>query len=72
MERAMKAIIEIGPKNAIFIAAREQLAAAGRGEPVDYRLSFESARTRFWELTPARMDLLRLLRQTGLTSVLAL
>ena len=41
----MKAIIEIGSTNTVFIATCEQLAAAGRGEPVDYRLSFESART---------------------------
>lgn len=65
----MKAIIELGKKNHIFAVAREQLAA---GDEADFRLSFESARTLFAELTPARIDLLDTLRRAGACSVYAL
>ena len=68
----MKAIIEIGPKGSIFSTAREQIAKAKRGRSPDYRLSFESARTLFAELTPARLDLLNTLHALGATSVYAL
>ena len=47
----MKAIIELGRKGKVFATARKQLAA---GAARDYRLSFESARMLFAELTPAR------------------
>jgi predicted transcriptional regulator len=65
----MKAIIELGRENSIFAAVREQLGADA--EP-DYRLSFESARTLFAELTPARIDLLDTLRRAGPCSIYAL
>jgi predicted transcriptional regulator len=65
----MKAIIELGKKGNIFGIAREQLAT---GRARDYRLSFESARMLFSELTPARLDLINTLRQTGPCSVYAL
>ncbi len=65
----MKAIIELGRKNSIFAAAREQIAS---GAEADYRLSFESARALFAELTPARIDLLDTLRRAGSCSIYAL
>jgi predicted transcriptional regulator len=68
----MKAIIEVGSKGTVFKAEREQLAQKVRGQTPDYRLSFESARTPFAELTPARMDLLNTLRGMGPASVYAL
>lgn len=61
----MKAIIEVGGKGTVFKAAREQLVQKVRGRAPDYRLSFESARTLFAELTPARLDLLNTLRGNG-------
>ncbi len=68
----MKAIIEVSRKGSVFNAAREQIAEAKRGRAPDYRLSFESARTLFSELTPARLDLLNTLRGMGPASVYAL
>jgi len=65
----MKAIIELGPIGNIFGIARKQLAA---GQAQDYRLSFESARMLFAELTPARLDLINTLRRAGPCSVYAL
>ena len=65
----MKAIIELGRKNSIFTAVREQIES---GAEADYRLSFESARSLFSELTPARIDLLDTLRGVGACSVYAL
>ena len=54
----MKAIIELSRKGSIFKAAAQQVAGARRGQAPDFRLSFESARALFAELTPARLDLL--------------
>ena len=68
----MKAIIEVSRKGSVFAAAREQVAQATGGRPPDYRLSFESARMLFAELTPARLDLLNTLRGMGPASVYAL
>ena len=68
----MKAIIEVTGKGSAVNAARQQLAAARRGRSPDYRLSFESARSLFAELTPARLDLLDTLRKVGPCSVYAL
>lgn len=65
----MKAIIELGKRGSIFKLARQQLTS---GTQADYHLSFESARTLFSELTPARFDLLETLRKTGPCSVYAL
>ena len=68
----MKAIIEVSRKGSVFNAAREQIAGVKRGRAPDYRLQFESARTLFAELTPARLDLLNTLRGMGPVSVYAL
>mgnify|MGYP001183724511 CR=1 FL=1 len=68
----MKAIVEITPKGSLFGTAARQIAAARKGEAVDFRLSFESARSLFADLTPARLDLLNTLRRVGPCSVYAL
>ncbi|MBW7924562.1 MAG: MarR family transcriptional regulator [Burkholderiaceae bacterium] len=68
----MKAIIEVARRGSAVRAARAQLASAKRGGAPDYRLSFESVRTLFSELTPARVDLLDTLRRVGPCSVYAL
>ena len=68
----MKAIIEIARRGSIFGAAAAQIAAAQKGHAPDFRLSFESARSLFAELTPARLDLLDTLRRIGPCSVYAL
>lgn len=68
----MKAIIEVKRRGSVFDTARRQITQAGRGRAPDYRLSFESARTLFAELTPARLDLLNTLRGLGSSSVYAL
>ena len=70
----MKAIINIAPRGSVFGVAAAQLAAAEASSvyAADYHLSFESARTLFSELTPARIDLLEVLRQCGPCSVYAL
>lgn len=68
----MKAIIEVNRKGSVFKVAREQIGQAKRGRAADYRLSFESARMLFAELTPARLDLLNTLRGLGPVSVYAL
>jgi len=68
----MKAIIEVARRGAALGSARAQLTASRRGVPPDFRLSFESARSLFSELTPARVDLLDTLRRVGPCSVYAL
>ena len=68
----MKAIIEVARKGSAVRTAREQLVAARQGRSPDYRLSFESARSLFADLTPARLDLLDTLRKVGPCSVYAL
>jgi len=69
----MKAIIEVARKGSIFRTAAEQLAGARRGrKQPDFHLSFESARSLFSELTPARLDLLDSLRRVGPCSIYAL
>jgi predicted transcriptional regulator len=68
----MKAIIEVAKAGSAVRAARQQLAASRAGEAVDFRLSFESARSLFADLTPARVDLLDTLRRVGPCSVYAL
>lgn len=68
----MKAIIEVARKGSIFRAAAKQLAGARQGRSPDFRLSFESARSLFADLTPARLDLLDVLRRVGPCSVYAL
>jgi predicted transcriptional regulator len=68
----MKAIIEVARKGSIFRSAAKQLAGGRQGRPPDFRLSFESARSLFADLTPARLDLLKVLRRVGPCSVYAL
>jgi predicted transcriptional regulator len=68
----MKAIIEVSGKGSIFRTAAKQIAAARKGRAPDFRLSFESARSLFAELTPARLDLLDTLRRVGPCSVYTL
>ena len=68
----MKAIIEVSRTGSIFGATAEQIAHARQGRTPDFRLSFESARSLFAELTPARLDLLDTLRRVGPCSIYAL
>jgi predicted transcriptional regulator len=68
----VKAIVEVAKRGSAVRSARQQIAAARRGRQPDFRLSFESARTLFSELTPARVDLLDTLRRVGPCSVYAL
>lgn len=68
----MKAIIDLAKRGTIFDTAAHQCAVAETGVEPDYRLHFESARTLFAELTPARIELLETLRQAGPCSVYAL
>jgi predicted transcriptional regulator len=68
----MKAIIEVAKRGSAVRAARKQIAASRKGEVPDYRLSFETARALFADLTPARLDLLDTLRRVGPCSVYAL
>lgn len=68
----MKAIVEVTARGSAVRTARQQVVAARRGQSPDYRLSFESTRTLFSELTPARVDLLDTLRRVGPCSVYAL
>lgn len=68
----MKAIIEVAKRGAAIRAARQQIAASRRGHEPDFRLSFESARALFADLTPARLELLDTLRRVGPCSVYAL
>ena len=68
----MKAIIEVNRKGSAVRAARQQLVVARQGRQPDFRLSFESAKSLFAELTPARLDLLDTLRGVGPCSVYAL
>jgi predicted transcriptional regulator len=65
----MKAIVEIAPRNAVFHSAARQFAEAAAGKAPDFRLSFESARTLFADLTAARLDLLDTLSRVGPCSV---
>ena len=68
----MKAVIEVAKRGSIFTAAAEQIAASARGEVPDYRLSFESERSLFSELTPERLELMDTLRRIGPSNVNAL
>ena len=68
----MKAIIEVARRGSIFPTAAQQVANARQGRTPDLRLSFESARSLFAELAPARLDLLDTLRRVGPGSVYAL
>lgn len=68
----MKAIIEVSRRGSAVRSARTQLAASRHGVAPDFMLSFESARTLFSELTPARVELLDTLRRVGPCSIYAL
>lgn len=65
----MKAIIEVSAKGSVFQTAGSQVAGARKGRVLDFHLSFESARSLFADLTPARLDLLDTLRRIGPCSV---
>lgn len=65
----MKAIVEVAPRNTVFQTAALQFAEATAGQTPDFRLSFESARTLFADLTAARLDLLDTLSRVGPCSV---
>ena len=68
----MKAVIEVARKGSIFGTVAAQIADSRQGHVPDFHLSFESARSLFAELTPARLDLLDVLRRLGPCSVYAL
>jgi predicted transcriptional regulator len=68
----VKATIEVARKGSIFQSVAQQVADARKGRTPDFRLSFESARSLFTELTPARLDLLDTLRRVGPCSIYAL
>jgi predicted transcriptional regulator len=68
----MKAIIEVAKRGSAVRTARSQIASARKGKAPDFHLSFESARSLFSELTPARVELLDTLRKVGPCSVYAL
>ena len=68
----MKAFIEVAKRGSAVRTAKLQIAESCRGRTPDFHLSFESARTLFSELTPARVDLLDSLRRAGPCSVYAL
>lgn len=69
----MKAIIEVSRRGSVFRTAAQQLQGARkRRAAADFRLSFESARSLFAELTPARLDLLGTLKHAGPCSTYAL
>ena len=68
----MKAIIEVAKRGSALQTARRQLEASRQGQTPDFWLSFESARTLFAELTPARLDLLDTLSKLGTCSIYAL
>jgi predicted transcriptional regulator len=68
----MKVIIEIAQAGSAIRAARKQLAASQQGISPDFCLSFESAKSLFSELTPARLDLLDTLSRIAPCSIYAL
>jgi predicted transcriptional regulator len=69
----MKAIIELSRKGSIFRTVKQQLIDTQKGtQSIDYHLGFESARSLFSDLTPARIDLLDTLRSIGPSSLYAL
>ena len=61
----MKAVIEVARRGSAVRTARAQMSAARRGKSPDFHLSFESARSLFADLTPARVELLDTLRKVG-------
>lgn len=68
----MRAIIDLGYRGSAIEQARRDVAMAQAGAEVDYHLIFESARTLFSELTPARIDTLDYLRIHGPMTIYAL
>ena len=68
----MKAIIEVAKSGSAIRAARQQIKDSEIGKPVNFRLSFESAKSLFSELTPARLDLLDTLSKIEPCSIYAL
>ncbi|MBD2281128.1 MAG: MarR family transcriptional regulator [Dolichospermum sp. DEX189] len=68
----MKAIIEVAKRGSAIRSARQQIKDSEIGKPVNFRLSFESAKSLFSELTPARLDLLDTLSKIEPCSIYAL
>jgi predicted transcriptional regulator len=68
----MKVIIEISKRGSAIRAARQQIQESNAGKSVDFRLSFESAKSLFTELSPSRLDLLDTLSKMGLCSLIEL
>ena len=68
----MKVIIEISKRGSAVRAARQQIKESNAGKSVDFRLSFESAKSLFTELSPSRLDLLDTLSKMGLCSLIEL
>ena len=68
----MKAIVEVAKRGYAIRAARQQIKDSEIGKPVNFKLSFESTKSLFSELTPARLDLLDTLSKTGPCSIYAL
>ncbi|MEZ5649430.1 MAG: hypothetical protein R3E87_02660 [Burkholderiaceae bacterium] len=68
----MKAVIEVAGRGSAVRKARAQLANARKGQVPDFHRSFETARSLFSELTPARVELLETPRNIGPCSVYAL
>ncbi|MGD9974047.1 MAG: hypothetical protein AB7S77_13385 [Desulfatirhabdiaceae bacterium] len=68
----MKAIIEVAKRGSAIRAARQQIKESNAGKPINFRLSFESAKSLFTELTPAQLDLLDTFSKTGPCSMYAL
>jgi predicted transcriptional regulator len=61
----MKAVVEVAQRGSAVRSARQQVRNARRGHSPDYHLSFESAGVLFSSLTPARLELLDVLRRSG-------
>lgn len=68
----MKAIIEVAKRGSAIRAAREQIKDVAAEKPIHFRISFESTKSLFSDLTPARIDLLDTLSKSGPCSVYAL
>jgi predicted transcriptional regulator len=68
----MKAIIEVDRKRSAAVRAGRRHTVSRRRRTPDFHLSYESARSLFAELTPARIDLLNTLRRQGPCSIYAL
>jgi hypothetical protein len=55
--------MEVAKRGSVVRKERGQLAPCRRGTVPEFKLTFESARTLFSELMPARVDLLDILQR---------